>query len=87
LGIPIKTDKYTKEKTLLKYARLLIDISLDYAFLEYIEFVNDHDVLVRQKVKYKWKPTKCGHCRMFGIQKMSAGRKPRLERNEGLYRD
>ncbi|KAJ8420630.1 hypothetical protein Cgig2_002710 [Carnegiea gigantea] len=25
LGIPIKTDKYTKEKTMLKYARLLIE--------------------------------------------------------------
>ncbi|KAJ8420198.1 hypothetical protein Cgig2_028421 [Carnegiea gigantea] len=65
LGIPIKTDKYTKQKTLLKYARLLIDISLDDAFPVYIEFFNDHNVLGRQQVKYEWKPTKCGHCRMF----------------------
>ena len=32
LGIPIKTDRYTMEKRLLRYARLLIDIPLDAPF-------------------------------------------------------
>jgi len=44
LGIPIKTDKYTTEKSMLKCAKLLLEIPVDDAFLEYIEFVNDHDV-------------------------------------------
>ncbi|KAJ8422716.1 hypothetical protein Cgig2_003262 [Carnegiea gigantea] len=44
LGIPLKTDKYAKDKTFLKYARVLIDIPLDREFLEYLEFINDHRV-------------------------------------------
>ena len=29
LGIPMKTDKYTEEKSKLQYARLLIEVSLE----------------------------------------------------------
>ncbi|KAJ8419425.1 hypothetical protein Cgig2_033896 [Carnegiea gigantea] len=50
LGIPIKTDKYTMEKTRLKHARLLIKIPVDDAFLRYIEFVNDQEVVGRLQV-------------------------------------
>ncbi|KAJ8423396.1 hypothetical protein Cgig2_029106 [Carnegiea gigantea] len=41
LGIPLKTDKYTKDETMIS------------------------EMLVRQQVKYEWKPTKCSHCNMF----------------------
>ncbi|KAJ8419310.1 LOW QUALITY PROTEIN: hypothetical protein Cgig2_009221 [Carnegiea gigantea] len=50
LGIPLKTDKYTKEKSMLRYARLLVEMQLEGQFLEYIEFANDKNVLIRQKV-------------------------------------
>ena len=66
MGIPIKTDRFTMEKTKLQFARLLIDIKLTDPFPEYIEFVNDHDVVVRVQVEYEWKPIKCQHCKMFG---------------------
>lgn len=62
LGIPLKTDKYTKEKTFLKYAKVLIDIPLDREFPEYLEFINEHGVLTRQSVIYEWKPTRCDYC-------------------------
>ena len=48
LGIPLKTDKYTRDRTMIKYARLLIDISLDGPFPEYIEFFSEDEVLIRQ---------------------------------------
>ncbi|KAJ8420078.1 LOW QUALITY PROTEIN: hypothetical protein Cgig2_019934 [Carnegiea gigantea] len=35
----------TKDKTMIKYARLLIDISLDGSFLDHIEFFNEEGVL------------------------------------------
>ncbi|KAJ8433453.1 hypothetical protein Cgig2_014494 [Carnegiea gigantea] len=66
LGIPIKTDKYTMEKTRLSYARFLIETPVDEAFPNFINFVNDQDVVVRLQVKYEWKPIKCQHCRMYG---------------------
>ncbi|KAJ8419834.1 hypothetical protein Cgig2_030511 [Carnegiea gigantea] len=59
LGIPLKTDKFTKEKSMLKYARLLVEMPLDGSFPDYIEFANENNVLIRQ-------PLKCCHCKMFG---------------------
>jgi len=77
LGIPIKTDKYTKDKTFLKYARILIEIQLEDNFLECIEFVNEHNVVVRQKVEYEWKPIKCDFCKMYGHMKDDCRKKPK----------
>ncbi|KAJ8424191.1 hypothetical protein Cgig2_021613 [Carnegiea gigantea] len=66
LGIPIKTDNYTREKTWLSYARVLIKMPIEGPFPEHIEFINEHDMLVRQVVKYEWLPIKCHHCGMLG---------------------
>ncbi|KAJ8425110.1 hypothetical protein Cgig2_015888 [Carnegiea gigantea] len=79
LRIPIKTDRYTKEKTMLRYARLLIDISLDSTFLDFIKFFNDNEVV------YEWKPVKCAHRHMFGheeqIYKKKGGLRQEWRRN------
>ncbi|KAJ8423240.1 LOW QUALITY PROTEIN: hypothetical protein Cgig2_030093 [Carnegiea gigantea] len=56
LGISLMTDKYTRDK-------LLIDISPDGQFPDYIEFFNEHETL---QVVYEWKPLKCLHCKIFG---------------------
>ena len=66
LGIPIKMDRYTVEKSMLRYARLLIDINLGDDSPNYIEFANDKDVLVRQPITYEWKPIQCTPCKMYG---------------------
>ena len=66
LGIPLKTDKFTKERSYLHYARLLIDMPISGPFPAYVEFFNDAEVLIRQEVVYEWFPTKCDHCSMFG---------------------
>ncbi|KAJ8424616.1 hypothetical protein Cgig2_000539 [Carnegiea gigantea] len=64
LGIPLKTDKYTKERIMLKYARLLIDIPLDGPFPDYIDFFDEEE-----------KPIKCTHCKMFGYEDTSCKKK------------
>ncbi|KAJ8422257.1 hypothetical protein Cgig2_029100 [Carnegiea gigantea] len=77
LGTPIKTDKYIKDKTFLKYARILIEIQLEDNFPEYIKFVNEHNVVVRQKVEYEWKPIKCDFYKMYGHMKDDCRKKPK----------
>ena len=47
LGIPWKMDKYTRDKIMIRYARLLIDISLEGTFPWYIKFFNEHGILMR----------------------------------------
>jgi len=66
LGIPLKTDRYTKEKMMLRYARMLVEMSLEGQFPECIEFANEKGVLIRQMVQYEWLPIKCTYCKMFG---------------------
>jgi len=56
LGIPIKTDRCTKERSMIRYARVLNDVPLDSTFPEFIEFFNDNELLIRQQVVYEWKP-------------------------------
>ncbi|KAJ8423394.1 hypothetical protein Cgig2_029229 [Carnegiea gigantea] len=59
-------NRFTKERSMIRYARLLIDVPLDSTFPEFIEFFNDNELLIRQQVVYEWKPVKCSHCYMFG---------------------
>ena len=53
IGIPLKTDKYTKDKSMLKYARLLVEMQLEGPFPDFIEFANERDVIIRQKIVYE----------------------------------
>ena len=78
LGIPIKIDQYTKDKTMLRYARLLIDISLGSSFPDFFEFFNNNEVLVWQQVVYEWKPIACAHCHIYGHEEQSYRKKGRV---------
>ena len=46
-GIPLKTDRYTKGKSMLRYARSLIEMQTDGDFAEYIEFAIENGRLIR----------------------------------------
>ncbi|KAJ8427211.1 hypothetical protein Cgig2_015423 [Carnegiea gigantea] len=80
LGILLKTDMYTKEKSMLRYARLLIEVPMEGPFPEYIEFFNEYGTLIRQQVIFEWKPSKCDHCGMFGhLEDACRKKQPRKE--------
>jgi len=53
IGILLKTDRYTKERALIKYARLLTEVPMDGPFLEYIEFFNEYGDLIRQLAAFE----------------------------------
>ena len=44
LVYPLKIDKHTKGKSMLKYARLMVEMSLEGQFPEYIEFANEKGI-------------------------------------------
>lgn len=80
IGIPLNTDRYTNERVLIKYARLLIDVPMDGPFPEYIEFFNEYGDLIRQLVTFEWKPCKCTHCEMFGHLEADCRKKLKLRK-------
>ncbi|KAJ8450604.1 hypothetical protein Cgig2_020241 [Carnegiea gigantea] len=65
IGIPVKTDKYTKNKDYLHYARMLIEVPMEGPFPDTINFVNDSGVLVKQRITFEWKPVKCNQCQQI----------------------
>ncbi|KAJ8423454.1 hypothetical protein Cgig2_012911 [Carnegiea gigantea] len=80
LGVLIKTDRVTKEKTALSYAHMLIEMKLNETFPEYSDFINDWDVVMRQSVKYEWKPIKCDYYQMLGHEDTKCGRKNKIRK-------
>ena len=81
LSIPLKTDCYVKEKTWIKYARILVEIPINGPFPEYVDFFNEHDMLIRQQVCYEWLPLNCSHFGMYGHE-ISACRKKDITSKE-----
>jgi len=75
LGIPIKTHKYTRDRSMLKYARLLIDVNLEGPFPDFVEFFNENGVLIRQQVIFEWRPRKCSHCLMYAHEEVNCRKK------------
>lgn len=80
LGIPLKTDRITREKSMIGYARLLIEVPMEGPFPDFIEFFDEYGVLVHQPVKFEWKPCICEHCGLFGhLEDACRKKKPRME--------
>lgn len=66
IGRPLKTDKPTKERSVLGYARLLIEVKIGATLPDEVDIADEYGVLQKQKVIYEWNPVKCAHCKMFG---------------------
>ena len=82
IGHPLKTDKYTADKSVLNYAKLLIDVPLDGPFPEYVEFFNEKVVLIRQPVKFEWLLSKCSFCGMFSHREEA--RRKKISNKKGM---
>lgn len=57
------TDKITKDKTWLNFARVMIEVELSNEVLEEIHFINEYGQLVSQSIEYNWMPVKCSYCK------------------------
>ncbi|XP_062080815.1 uncharacterized protein LOC133785612 [Humulus lupulus] len=66
IGKPIMVDKFTKDRSMIKFARVLVemDITDDPPFI--IHFVNERGQLQEQFVEYEWLPIKCSTCKGYG---------------------
>lgn len=66
IGVPIKMDEATKKKTRLAYARVLIEVNVNYGMPNIIEGTDEEGRSFFQEVEYENPPPICDKCVCFG---------------------
>ncbi|XP_062080661.1 uncharacterized protein LOC133785445 [Humulus lupulus] len=63
---PIMVDKFTKDRSMIRFARVLVEMEItdDPPFI--IHFVNERGQIQEQFVEYEWLPIKCSTCKGYG---------------------
>ncbi|XP_062099989.1 uncharacterized protein LOC133805855 [Humulus lupulus] len=66
IGKPIMVDKFTNDRSMIRFARVLVEMEItdDPPFIIY--FVNERGQIQEQFVEYEWLPIKCKNCKGFG---------------------
>lgn len=85
IGKPIKTDRQTKERSRLGYARVLIEVKIDEPLSDEVEMVDENDVLINQKVEYEWRPIQCEECKMYGHDKLKCRKKKKAPPSKPVW--
>ncbi|XP_062080548.1 uncharacterized protein LOC133785316 [Humulus lupulus] len=66
LGKPIMVDKVTMDRSMMQFARVLVDIDIADEVPKSIQFLNERGQLMEQFVEFEWLPTQCKLCKVFG---------------------
>ncbi|XP_062080421.1 uncharacterized protein LOC133785183 [Humulus lupulus] len=66
IGKPLLVDKFTKERSRIQFARVLVEIEITDNPPQCFQFINEHGQVVDQGIEYEWVPTKCKSCYGFG---------------------
>lgn len=65
IGRPLYVDKRTEQMSMLSFARVCVEITVQQTFCETIDLITDGKTDVVE-VEFEWKPVACLKCGMFG---------------------
>ncbi|XP_062115077.1 uncharacterized protein LOC133829254 [Humulus lupulus] len=66
IGKPMMVDKVTREKSMVKFARVLVDVEISDQVPQCIKFIIERGQLMEQAIEYEWLPTRCSCCKNLG---------------------
>ncbi|XP_062103990.1 uncharacterized protein LOC133815128 [Humulus lupulus] len=66
IGKPMMIDKVTKERSMVKFASVLVDVEISDHIPQFISFLNERGQLMEQAIEFEWLPTRCSLCKRFG---------------------
>ncbi|XP_062074968.1 uncharacterized protein LOC133778976 [Humulus lupulus] len=66
IGRPMMIDKITKDRAMVKFARVLEDIEIAEKLPHTISFLNERGQLMEQVIEFEWLPTRCSTCKNLG---------------------
>lgn len=86
IGKPLMVDKNTEQKIGLSFAKSLIEVQIERALSEVIQFKNEKGKILEQQVNYDWKPNLCDVCHKYG-HTASECRKNKAKKPNGIGTD
>ncbi|XP_062105753.1 uncharacterized protein LOC133817291 [Humulus lupulus] len=84
LGKPIMVDKFTRERSRVQFARIMVEMEITDNPPRTIQYLNEHGQLIEQGVEYEWLPVKCKTCVGFGHSMADCRKK---QKDQGIKRD
>ncbi|XP_062093774.1 uncharacterized protein LOC133799794 [Humulus lupulus] len=75
IGTPILVDKVNKDRSMMQFARVLVEVEITEKIPKSIQFLNGKGQLMEQLLEFEWLPTQCKECRVFGHTEMMCNRK------------
>ncbi|XP_062080287.1 uncharacterized protein LOC133785043 [Humulus lupulus] len=65
IGKPMMIDKVTKDRSMMKFARVLVDVEISDD-TQFINFINERGQLIEQVIEFEWLPNHCSNCKSLG---------------------
>ncbi|XP_062118601.1 uncharacterized protein LOC133832247 [Humulus lupulus] len=72
---PILVDKVTKDRSMVQFARVLVDGEITEDVPKSIQFLNQRGQLMEQMLESEWLPTQCKRCKVLGHAEAFCNRK------------
>ncbi|XP_062075210.1 uncharacterized protein LOC133779239 [Humulus lupulus] len=66
IGKPIMIDKITQNRSMIKFARVLVEMEITDSLPKFISYFNEKGQIADQIIEYEWMPTKCSNCKKLG---------------------
>ncbi|XP_062085877.1 uncharacterized protein LOC133791983 [Humulus lupulus] len=76
IGVPILVDKVTKDRSMMQFARVLVEIELSEDLPKSVQFLNEKGQLIEQLLEFEWLPTQCRGCKVYGHTERMCNKKP-----------
>ncbi|XP_062114224.1 uncharacterized protein LOC133825275 [Humulus lupulus] len=75
IGNLILVDKVTKDRSMMQFARVLVEVEITEEVPQSIQFLNERGQLMEQLLEFEWLPTQCKRCRVYGHTETLCNRK------------
>ncbi|XP_062103378.1 uncharacterized protein LOC133814434 [Humulus lupulus] len=75
IGNPILVDNVKKNRTMMQFSRVLVEIEITEEVPKSIQFINEKGQLMEQLLDFEWIPTQCKSCRVYGHTEKMCNRK------------
>ncbi|XP_062114111.1 uncharacterized protein LOC133825142 [Humulus lupulus] len=66
IGKTIMIDKITKDRSMIKFACILVEMEIADNLLKFISYFNKKGQIMEQIIDYEWLPTKCSNGKKLG---------------------